>query len=76
VSLKWRDLVTERDGETPCFARLLTFISFAGYIGITVYNQMHGTPIDFVSWASGMTMITVGGAGAARVKLDTEATAS
>lgn len=73
--LKWRDLFTERDGETPCFVRILTVVCLLALFGITALAVYHGKDIDPVQFATACTIIIAGGAGAARVKLDTEAPA-
>ena len=74
--MNFKQLIMERDGTTPCFVRLLTFASVLGFVGLTAWDVARGQAVDLVQWATGMTMLTAGGAGAARVKLDTEATAS
>lgn len=70
--LKWRDLFTERDGSTPCFVRVLTFIGVLGFVGLTAWAIVKGQTIGYTEWAVGFTTITAGGAGAARLKLETE----
>lgn len=70
--LKWRDLITERDGLTPCFVRIFTAMAVVGYLGLTAWAIYKGQAVNYVEWATGFTIITAGGAGAARVKLDTE----
>lgn len=70
--LKWRDLFTERDGSTPCFVRIMTVVGVFGFIGLTVVGLRHGQSISYTEWATGFTVIVAGGAGAARLKLDTE----
>lgn len=74
--LKWRDLITERDGDTPCFVRILTVVGVAGFIGLTVWAITKGQPVSYTEWATGFTVIVAGGAGAARLKLQTEGAAS
>lgn len=70
--LKWRDLWTERDGDTPCFVRILTVVGIIGYVGLTGWAVYKGQPISYTEWATGFTIIMAGGAGAARLKLETE----
>lgn len=76
MSLNWRDLITERDGQTPCFVRLLTFAAIVFLLVLVARMFERGEPVDLVQFATAFTMILAGGAGAARMKLDTEATAS
>lgn len=66
----------ERDNVTPCYVRVLTFIGVIGYIALTVFNITHGHPVDPMSWGAGFTALVLGGAGGARIKLDTEGPAS
>jgi hypothetical protein len=74
--LKWKDLFTERDGQTPCFVRLLTFAGIAFLLVLTGREFARGGSVDLVQFATAFTMIVAGGAAGARVKLDTEASAS
>lgn len=62
----------ERDNVTPCYVRILTFVGVFGYMGLTWYNITHGHPVDPMSWGAGFTALVLGGAGATRVKLETE----
>jgi hypothetical protein len=70
--MNWRGLITERDDVTPCFVRILTVLGVLGFVCITVYAVIRGQQIAYSEWAIGFTTIVAGGAGAARMKLDTE----
>lgn len=70
--LKWRDLWTERDGLTPCFVRIMTVVGVFGFLGLTAWAIVKGQTISYTEWATGFTVIVAGGAGAARLKLETE----
>lgn len=70
--LKWRDLWTERDGDTPCFVRILTAIGVSSFIALTTFAVLHGQSFSYSDWAIGFATIVAGGAGAARLKLQTE----
>lgn len=72
MSLEWQGLWTERDGTTPCFVRILTVVGVMGYIGLTAIALTRGQSIGYTEWATGFTVIVAGGAGAARLKLQTE----
>jgi hypothetical protein len=71
-SLKWRDVLCERDGVTPCFVRVLTIVGVLAYVALTGYAIVRGQTIGYSEWAVGFTTILVGGAGGARLKLQTE----
>lgn len=62
----------ERDNVTPCYVRILTVVGVLGYFALTAYNVSHGQHVDPMSWGAGFTALVLGGAGAARVKLETE----
>lgn len=70
--LKWRGVITERDGVTPCFVRILTVVGVLGYVGLTLWAIAKGQAVSYTEWAMGFTTIVAGGAGAARLKLETE----
>jgi hypothetical protein len=72
ADLKWQGMWTERDGNTPCFVRILTVVGVAAFFGLTALSISKGQQPDFVQWATAFTVITAGGAAAARVKLETE----
>lgn len=72
MNLQWRGVVTERDGVTPCFVRLLTIAGVFGYAGLTALAIAKGQAVSYTEWAIGFTTIVAGGAGAARLKLQTE----
>lgn len=72
MALKWQDLITERDGSTPCFVRLLTFLGVAGYIALTGWAIAHGQYPSYTEWGVGFATILGAGAGSARLKLETE----
>lgn len=69
--MRWRELITERDGA-PCFVRILTFIGVLGYVALTGWAIWRGESVSYTEWAVGFTTIVAGGAGAARLKLETE----
>ena len=70
--MDWKQLIMERDGTTPCFVRILTFAAVVFLLVLTARMYEHGENIDLLQFASAFTMIIAGGAGSARVKLDTE----
>lgn len=70
--MQWRGLITERDGTTPCFVRLTTFLGVFGFLALTGYAVFRGQPVSYTEWSIGFTTIVAGGAGAARMKLETE----
>ncbi|MDE2097028.1 MAG: hypothetical protein KGL39_07265 [Patescibacteria group bacterium] len=72
MGLQWQGLWTERDGSTPCFVRILTALGVLGYLGLTAWAIYKGQVVGYTEWATGFTVIVAGGAGAARLKLDTE----
>lgn len=76
MGLEWRGLWTERDGQTPCFVRLYTALGLTVLLVIVVREALHGAAIDFVQFGTAFTTIMVGGGVGARVKLDTEASAT
>lgn len=70
--MKWQGLITERDGDTPCFVRILTVLGVFGYVALTAWAVMKSQPISYTEWAIGFTTIVAGGAAGARMKLETE----
>lgn len=74
--LQWRGLFTERDGNTPCFVRILTVVCLVGLFGVEALAIYHGKDVDPVQFATACMIIVAGGAGAARMKLETEGAAN
>ena len=74
--LKWRGLITERDGTTPCFARIHGMIGAVVLVGLVGLQVWKGQAVDLTQFVIAWTGLTVGTAGAARLKLDTEEKAS
>lgn len=72
MGLEWKGLWTERDGQTPCFVRILTVVCLSALFGIEALAVYHGKDIDPQSFAIACMTIVAGGAGAARLKLETE----
>lgn len=73
--MDWKQLIVERDGATPCFARLLGVVGAVLLVGLCVLQISKGQPVDLTQFAIAWTALTVGTAGAARLKLNTEAEA-
>lgn len=70
--MQWKQLIVERDGTTPCFARLGGILGALLLVALEGYQVYKGKPVDAVSFATAWGIILAGTAGAARVKLATE----
>lgn len=72
MGLEWKGLWTERDGSTPCFVRILTVVGIGALFGLEALAIRKGQTIDPQAFALAFMTIVAGGAGAARLKLETE----
>jgi hypothetical protein len=68
----FRQLILERDGTTPCFARIGGTIGAVLVAGLAALQIAKGQTVDLVQFSLAWTTLTVGTAGAARLKLNTE----
>ena len=68
------DLITERDGQTWCPARIIWILGVIVYLVFTGYTVIHGQGhvFDYTSFATGFSTILAAGAAAVRIKLDSE----
>lgn len=68
----WRGVITERDGVTPCFARIGGIIGALCLVGIESLSIVKGHDVDPVQFATAWGILVGATAGAARMKLATE----
>lgn len=71
--MQWKQLIVERDGQTPCFARLGGAVGALLLVGLEAWGVAKGQTVDPVQFATAWTLLVAGTAGAARLKLATEA---
>jgi len=74
--MKFTDLfthsITERDGESVDFARLVTFIACAIFFTLSIYDTYKNGKFDYIQFSAGFAAIVAAGATAVKIKLDTE----
>lgn len=70
--MDWKQLILERDGVTPCFARLLGVAGALLLVALAAFQIVKGAMIDLTQFSIGWSALTGTTAAAARIKLQTE----
>jgi len=59
-----KDLVTEKDGESYCPARIGMLVGLMVFIALSIYAVLHGKDFDPMQWGGGYgSLLGGGGAG-------------
>lgn len=70
--MDWKQIILERDGQSPCFVRIFGIAGALIVAGLAAFQIYKGAPVDLMQFSLAWSALTVGTAAGARIKLDTE----